>query len=159
MSREAAMTTNLGRQPVNDGNPTSEAEPVDVLVKDRHTAQIATRPLRLILVHLGVHGLEERAHEGYLPGRACNGTLIPDIFDYVQSATVVVDPQAVGNSCRSLTLIVRHQEQKECDNDAPAIQAFVQLTRQTSGVRFERRDIESVGERGGEGTIRHVRRH
>lgn len=94
-------------------------------MKDRHTAQIATRPLRLVLLHLRVDGLEERPHEGDLPRRSRDGALIPDIFDYVQSANVVVSPQAVGSDLPALTLIVGHQEQKECDGDAPAIQATV----------------------------------
>lgn len=59
----------------------------------------------------------------------------------------------------SLTLIVRHQGQKEGDGNAPTVQAFVQLIQHTPSVRFERCGIESVGDRGGESAIRHVRRH
>jgi len=49
-------------------------------VEDGDAAQLSAVPLGLVLVELGVDGLQERPHERNLHGRAHNGALEPDVL-------------------------------------------------------------------------------
>jgi hypothetical protein len=51
------------------------------LVEDRDTAQLATVPFRLILGELGIHRLEEGAHERDLVGRTDDVALEVVVLD------------------------------------------------------------------------------
>lgn len=51
-----------------------------ILVEDRHAAQVAAVPFRLVFPELGVDRLEERAHERYFEGGSNERSLGPDVF-------------------------------------------------------------------------------
>jgi hypothetical protein len=50
-------------------------------VEDGDAAELAARPLGGVFLELGVHRLEEGAHEGDLEGGADNGSLLGDVAD------------------------------------------------------------------------------
>lgn len=53
----------------------------DILVENRHAAQLAAVPLRLVFVKFRVDGLQEGSHEREFPCWANNGTFEIDVSD------------------------------------------------------------------------------
>lgn len=51
----------------------------DILVEDRDAAQGTALPLGIVLLELGVHGLQERTNEGLLESRANNAPLVQKV--------------------------------------------------------------------------------
>ena len=59
-------------------------------MEDGDAAELAAGPFGRILLELGVHGLEEGAHEGDLEGGANNGSLLGDVADCFSLAMAVL---------------------------------------------------------------------
>lgn len=53
-----------------------------VLVENRHAAQFAAVPFRLIFMEFRVDRFEERSHKRDLERRTNNGAFQPDVLDY-----------------------------------------------------------------------------
>jgi hypothetical protein len=69
------------------------------LVEDRDTAQLATVPFRLVLGELGIHRLEEGAHERDLVGRTNDVALEVVVLDCCRTKKrgrlLAIDPERV----------------------------------------------------------------
>ena len=50
-------------------------------MEDRNAAQVPTRPLGLVFIHLWVHRLQKRPYEGHFPRGSDDRSFIPEIFD------------------------------------------------------------------------------
>lgn len=50
-------------------------------MEDGDAAERTADPFTVVLFELGVHGLQEGADEGHLPGRTDNRAFAPDVAD------------------------------------------------------------------------------